>query len=199
MTFGLAAAVVLAGCSGEGEGNVSPTVPSSVSTTSTTAVPDVSVIPEVINEAYLNAVLAALDAVNGEAVRIIVATKRFPPDAADHLNAIYSDEEFQIQAEAWLTALAKDRQLSSIKPDPGNRKTTVRRIISASRECVWSEVERDHSGSSTMPVTPRPQYVALRPLDRSNDPRKLNPTAWMIAVEGFNQDGSEPGNQCEDG
>ncbi|MDP9388458.1 MAG: hypothetical protein M3Q48_11260, partial [Actinomycetota bacterium] len=60
----LAAAVVLSACAGEDEGNAAPTAPvTSVSTTSTTLVPDVSVIPEVIDEAYLNAVLAALDEV----------------------------------------------------------------------------------------------------------------------------------------
>lgn len=196
--LGAAVAVLLAGCSGEGEGNASPTLPSSASTTSTTTAPDVSVIPEVIDEAYLDAVLAALDEVEGEAARIIVATKRLPPDAVDRLNAIYSDEEFQFQIETWVSAFAKDPQLSSIKPVPANRRTTVRRIITASPDCVWMEVERDDSESSAVPVTPRTEYVALRPLDRSNDPRKFNPTAWMIGVEGFNEDGSEPGNQCDE-
>lgn len=197
MPFGLAAAVVLTGCASEGEGNAVPTVPSSVSTTSTTTAPDISIIPEVIDEAYLNAVFAALDEVDGQAARIIVATRKLTPDALARLNAIYSDEEFQIQLETWATVFRKDPELSTIKPVPPNRKTTVRRIITATRGCVWMEVQRDQSDAATVPLEPTIEYVALRPLDESNDPRRLNPTPWMITAEGFNEDSSEPGNQCE--
>lgn len=100
-------------------------------------------------------------------------------------------------AEAILSALADDPELSSVKPNPGARTSSVERIITASPACVWMAVRRDHSASSVNPVPPRTEFIALRPLDESNDPDRHNPTAWMIAAEGFNADGSEPGNQCE--
>lgn len=174
-----------------------PTVPTAPSTTPTTAPIDVSAIPTVIDEAYVNAVLAALDEVNGQAVRLIVAEKFVTPEAADLLNAIYSDDRFTIQVDVWIDSIADDPSLSAIKPDPGNRRTTVRRLIGASSDCIWMAVERDHSASSTNPVPPREEYMLLHSLDRSNDPHHLNPTPWMIAAEGTRPDGSEPPNLCE--
>ncbi|MGQ0520824.1 MAG: hypothetical protein ACT4PX_06720, partial [Actinomycetota bacterium] len=87
-------AMGLAACSGGGDSSADPTVPTAATTSSTPAPAiDVSVVPATIDEPYLNAVLAALDEIDGEATRIIVATKRFPPEAADLLNTIYSDAE----------------------------------------------------------------------------------------------------------
>lgn len=193
----LVAMLSLSACTDSNDGTADPTVPTAAGTTATSATPDVSVIPQSIDEAYLNAVLAALDEVDGEATRIIVATKRFPPEAANLLNAIYSDERFQVQADAWFEALGEDPELGSIKAEPGNRRTEVQRIITASHSCVWMAVERDHSASSVTQSPPRTEYIALRPLDESNDRAGQNPTAWMITADGFNEDGSEPGNQCD--
>ena len=183
-------------CAGDDDDGPTATVPTEVPTSSTTAVADVSTIPPVIDEAYLNRVLEALDAADGMATRIIVERKDLVPEAAQILNAIYSDEEFKDQVDVWLTDLGNDPQLASIKSNPGDRRTTVQRIIHSSPSCVWMAVRRDYSATATRPPAPRTEYIALRPLDRSNDPRRLNPTAWMIAVAGFNEDGSEPGNQC---
>lgn len=191
---GVAAALVLSACRGGDDGGASPTVPTA--STTTTTLPDVSVIPQVIDEAYLNGVLAALDDVYGEAVRIIVETKRFPPEAADRLNAVYGDEEFEHEANTWVQSLARDPELRNFRPEPGNRKTKVERIIAASPSCVWMAVRRDRSASNFDPGPDRIEYVALRPLDRSNDPKGVNPTRWMITTEGYRADGSQPDNPC---
>lgn len=189
--------VIFTGCTDSDPGAADPTVPTAASTSVTTvAAPDVSKIPETIDAAYLNAVLAALDEVDGQATRLIYAEKRFTPEAADLLNAVYDDAETDRHANGWITALAQDPELRSIKPDPGNRKTTVSRLITVTPVCVWVAVERDHSLDSVNPEPPRVEYVALRPLDKSNDPKNRNRTAWMITADGFNPDGSEPGNQC---
>lgn len=87
----------LVGCRTSEGAPPAATVPTAPSTTSTTAPIDVSVIPPTIDVPYLNAVLATLDEVDAEAGRIIVTEKRFTPEAADLLNAIYSDEPFRIQ------------------------------------------------------------------------------------------------------
>ena len=197
---GLAALVVVtlavAGCTGSEGTPAEPTVPTAASTSSTTAAVDVSVIPQSIDEAYLTAVLAAIDEVDSEATRLIVAAKNLTPAAAEYLNAIYSDEEFTNQTELWYASFAEDLQLGGIRASPGNRKTTIERVIDASPICVWLAVRRDYSEVNLDPGPEDTEYVALRPLDRSNDPRGLNRTAWMITDDGMLADRSEPENPC---
>jgi hypothetical protein len=189
-------ALVLAACAGGDDETPDPTVPTAVSTTSTTATPDVSVIPDRIDEPYLNAVLAALDQVDGDATRIIHSTKRLPPDAADLLNAIYSDEWFRVVTDNWFESLGMDPQLGGIRANPGNRRTTVERVISASPQCVWIAVRRDRSAVNVEPGPTRTEYVSLQPLDPENNKGNVNPTPWMITGDGYRQDGSEPSNPC---
>ncbi|HVM05939.1 MAG TPA: hypothetical protein VM242_12275 [Acidimicrobiales bacterium] len=192
----LVTTVAAAGCSGGKATPAEPTVPTAVSTSSTTAPIDVSVIPPTIDEPYLNAVLAALDEVDSEATRMIVAAKNLTPPAAEYLNAIYSDEAMRREADGWFESLADDPQLSGIRPNPGKRRTVVDRVIVASPGCVWMAVRRDYSARNVKAVPDRLEYIALRPLDSSNDPRKINPTAWMITTDGFRADGLEPSNPC---
>lgn len=192
----LITALAVTGCTRSEGTPAEPTVPTAVSTSSTTAPIDVSVIPPVIDEPYLTAVLAALDEVDSEATRMIVAAKNLTPAAADYLNAIYSDEEFTRQVDLWYASFAHDLELKGIRPSPGNRVTRIERIIDVSARCVWLAVKRDYSAVEFDPGPDRNEYVALQPLDRSNDLRGVNRTAWMITVDGFREDRSEPSNPC---
>ena len=194
----VAVSLGLTACSGNGDSTADPTVPTTASPSSTSAKPaiDISVIPEKIDEAYLNAVLAALDEVDGQATRIIVATKRFPPEAADLLNSIYSDEEFDRQAELWFASIGHDPQLKGIRPDPDRRKTAVERIIAASPQCIWLAIRRDYSAVNFDPGPGETEYLALEPLDRSNDPKQSNKTPWMITYDGKLRDGMQPKTPC---
>ena len=188
--------LAVAACNGDSNGSADPTVPTAASSTTAAAAPDVSVIPENIDEPYLNAVLAALDKVDGDALRIIYETKRLPPEAADLLNAIYSDDWFKEETTLWFQSLARDPELKGIRPDPGNRKTVVERVISASRTCVWIAASRDLSAVNVDPGPSRTQYIHLQPLDQANDPKKVNPTSWMINEDGYRSDGQEPSDPC---
>ncbi|MGH9151209.1 MAG: hypothetical protein ACRD03_02120, partial [Acidimicrobiales bacterium] len=116
--------------------------------------------------------------------------------AADYLNAIYSDEEFTRQVDVWAASLVRDIELKDIRPSPGNRATTIERIIAASPSCVWLAVKRDYSLVNFDPGPDRVEYVALEPLDPSNDPLGVNRTAWMVTTDGYRQDGTEPSNPC---
>ena len=192
-------ALAVSSCTESGGSAADPTVPTSAPTSSATSAPDVSVIPETIDEPYLNAVLAALDEVDGQATRIIKESKRLTPEAADLLNAIYSDDQTDRQADVWLESLATDPQLRRIVPDPGSRRTIIERLITASSSCVWAAVRRDYS-KVAVDATPGPvEYLALRPLDRTNDPQGRNRTAWMITADGYRDDGAEPANPCRSG
>ncbi|MGI8685090.1 MAG: hypothetical protein ACR2MO_08405 [Acidimicrobiales bacterium] len=170
--------------------------PSSATSTSVAAAPDISAIPEVIDEAYVNAVLAALDEIDGQATRIIVSAKRVPDEALALLQAILSDKEYFIEAKERVDALARDPEMTGFLPNPGNKVTTVQRIIGASRSCVWLAVQRDYSKANVDPGPTTTDYLALVPLDRSNDPKEVNRTAWMILADGRTRDGSEPDNPC---
>lgn len=192
----MAISLGLAACSDGSGSSAEPTVPTAASTSSTTATPDVSIIPETIDEPYLNAVLAALDEVDGQATRMIKESKRFTPEAADLLNAIYSDSELQNQSDVWFASLGNDPDLKGLRPTPGNRRTTVARVIASSPSCVWLAVRRDYSLVNVDPGPSRTEYVALEPLDGSNDPKRVNRTAWMITADGYRQDGAEPSNPC---
>ena len=192
------------GCTRGGGTGADPTVPAETSpptapSTSTSAPPDIATIPAVIEQAYLDRVLAAIDEIDGRATRIIVEQKRLVPEAAELLAAIYDDEEFSGQTHVWATTIDRDPTFAGFKPDPGARRTTVSRIISGSPVCVWMAVTRDYSAVAARARSPQTEYVAVRPLDKANDPKGLNPTAWMITLEGYNRDGSEPEDPCVEG
>jgi hypothetical protein len=190
------ASLVVAGCRASEGSPPEATVPTAPSTSSTTAPIDVSVIPPVIDEPYLNAVLAALDEVDGEATRLIYRQKKLTPEAVDLLNAIYSDDQTDRQANIWLQSLVEDPGLSGILSDPGVRRSQVDRLISASQVCVFVRVRRDYS-KVAVDSTPGPlEYLVLRPLDRSNDPNNRNRTAWMITADGYRDDEAEPSDPC---
>ncbi|MDP9072078.1 MAG: hypothetical protein M3N68_12525, partial [Actinomycetota bacterium] len=147
-----------------------------------------------IDEAYVNKVLAALDAVDGEATRLIVQNRNLVPEATARLRAIYDESEFREQVDVWLRQLQEG--LRNFKPDPGPQRTTVRRVVSASATCVFSEVQQEFSAAAIEPSAPNRAFVQLVPLDRSRDQRRLNTTAWMIRQEGDTADGSDPGDLC---
>lgn len=200
--IGLAAAA----CNGGGESGADPTVPTApptsstavtTSTTPTTAVPDIATIPPVIDAAYMNRVLAALDKVDTAAVRVVMETRTVPPAAAELFNSIYADESFSVKVDSWLSALQRDPDLKGLRRPLGDRHTTVERFITNTPTCVWMAVKRDYTRSDVAPPpTPRIEFLALKPLDANNDPRDHNATAWMITADGTNVDGSEPANQC---
>ena len=190
------ASLLVAGCSASEGSPPEATVPTAPSTSSTTAPIDVSVIPPVIDEPYLNAVLAALDEVDGEATRLIYAQKKLTPEAVDLLNAIYSDEETDRQANIWIEAIVGDPEMKGIIANPRGRTTTVERLISASPTCVFIAARRDYS-QVAVNSTPGPlEYLVLRRLDRSNDPSGRNRTAWMITADGYREDQAEPSDPC---
>lgn len=185
--------VASAACTRAGGNTPDPTVPTAPSTaaTTTTAVPDIATIPAVIDEAYLNRVLAALDEVETQATRLIVATKQLPPEATALLNSVYSDEELAAQTYGWARVLADDPELKSFQGKDAARHSTVKELVSASPKCVFLVATQVEAG-----VDPQTNYLSLEPLDRSNDPGHHNPTAWMITTSGTNPDGSRPANPC---
>jgi hypothetical protein len=190
--------LVASGCSNDAEQPPpAATVPSEVTTSSTApAAPDPAVIPEdlaEIDEAYVQAVVDELFAVDAKAGEIFIRTRDLNELAIDYLGAIYTKEELERQLDTWFQSLAlRHEQLL-----PGTLRNDVQQVIDVRRDCVYLRALRDYSETTTRDVEPRVVYLGLTPKRAEDDPAHRNPTAWMLFMDGLNPDGSEPENPCE--
>lgn len=175
---------------GGGATGVVPTEPPRTTTTNPYAV------PAVIDAAYVNRVLAGLDAAVGDILRLVQRTNTIPPEAYDRLKAIYSDPSFlQIKIDGYQRDIRD--QFRAYRSPPGNRQSIVGRIISAKQTCVFVEIRRDYSAVGANPLPElATQWVGLKTLDRSRDPSGYNPTPWTLTYDGFPADRSQPSDPC---
>ena len=171
------------------------TVATELPAPATTTTTNPYAVPAVIDVAYVNRVLAGLDAILGDVTRIVVSTRSIPPDAYDRLRALYATNDL---LQLTIDSVQSDirRGLNSYKIEPGNKTSTVQHIVSADSRCVFVKVERNYSAVSTSPNTVNPQWVGLRIKEATRDPKNYNPTPWMLVYDGFPQDRSTPTNPC---
>jgi hypothetical protein len=145
--------------------------------------------------ADVNHVLAGLDGVMGDLQRILVRDRKISTEVTDRLRSIYTGPELLNQIDAFRADV--DGGLVGYKTNPGNRVTTVSRLITASPICIFAEVQRDYSplavGLSSKPST---LYVVLVNKDEAEDPKHLNPTPWAMIYDGVQSDGSQPEDIC---
>jgi hypothetical protein len=190
---GVALAMAVAGLAGCGRGGSSggdgptatvPTVP-----------PDPYAVPAVIDEAYVNRVLAALDQAVGDVVRIVVSTKTLTPEAIDRLQALYVGDALQLQFQIFQADLFND--LAGYKATPGDIHTAVAKLNTVQPSCIFAEVSRDYFDVSVHP-DPRltRQWVALVPHNPPGVSSSRNPTPWVFAYDGFQKDFSQPEDPC---
>jgi hypothetical protein len=163
----------LAACSSGGgtRSGAGATVPGSTSTTDPYAVPATIDIP------YLNRVFVALEKINGDATRLIVANRRITPEAAKLLASILTDEEFKIQADIWNDEI--NRGLSGFKEQPGDRRTTVIEILGVRGDCVSTRVKTDFTAIQKTPKPPSEGKVSLA----SRPPSEINKTPWAVSED----------------
>lgn len=183
----LVAALLLGACNG-GDGDDDDTLPPPVSTTV-----DYSV-PQVIDVAYVEKVMEALDHVYGDAIRILAREREITKDFLEHLAAIYTPSEFELTQEIWVRDVAAG--LPGLRDDPGNPRTEIQRLLRAETECVVAAVARDFSPTRTTSDRSTPQrFIALVP-KTGTGARSMNLTPWLITFDGFKDDGSEPSQPC---
>jgi hypothetical protein len=152
-------------------------------------------VPAVIDVAYVNRVLAGLDAVMGDTVRLVVRTRTIPREAYDRLRAIYgNDDALQLAIDLFQDDMR--RNFAGYKSEPGNKVSTVAQLISARANCVFARVTRDYSAVGTNPRTADVQWVAIRPLDAQRDPDNYNQTSWALTYDGFPPDRTQPKDPC---
>ncbi len=191
----VAMALALVGaCSSSGSNETADTtVPTAPPETTTTAAGDPFAIPDVIDEAYVNRVLAALDQIDGDAVRDVVARGTITFESNARVRAIYNDPEYGQQAEGLRDLLAGDS--ARFKAPPGNRKTTVLRLMHANAECIFAAVKVDFSQVVVSPPSTAPDEFQALVLERTQlaaDPEGLNPTGWSIRHDEVLRGGQEP-------
>lgn len=178
----LVAALLLGACNGGGGGGDDTTLPPRASTTAST-VPDYSV-PAVIDAAYVEKVMAALDHVYGDAIRILARERKITQDFLEHLVAIYGDAQFDRTQQIWVRDVAAG--LPGLSAIPGNPRTVLQQIVRNDVQCLLLRVDRDFSATHEAPDTPVPQeFVALSSKQDKQDPRMLNPTPWVMTFDGY--------------
>lgn len=185
----LLAVVLLGGCSGRrGEDTLPP--PATTSTTVDYAV------PAVIDVAYVEKVMEALDHVYGDGIRILARERQITKEFLEHLVAIYTEHEFEVAQRAWVQDVAQG--LPGLLSNPGDPSTTVQVGVRLTPDCIVVSVDRQFGASRTPQTTTPQKYIGLVPKGAGRDPRHLNPTPWVISYDGFVAEppGAEPGTPC---
>ena len=195
-SLALAAILLLtAGCSDDDPPPRSQaSIPGATAAPSTTN-PDPYAVPPVIDEAYINRVLAAHDAVMAEAVRSVVAARSLTSEAVQRMQAMFSGATLAEQTNL----LQEDAEAGfpGYLPDPGPVHSKVTKVVSADANCIFVGVARDYSAVAANPsAAVRDQYVALKRLQDRDDPHDFNPTPWITVYDGFMKDRSQPRNPC---
>jgi len=185
----LAAAAVLGACKESSEPlGPAATVPQGTTTTNPYAV------PAIIDEAYVNRVLAGLDHAVGDVTRLVLAEGSVTPAVKSRLAALYLADVLQLKITLFETVV--QRGLSGYKENPGDRHSVATELISVRPTCIFVRIVSDGSEVVKLP-DPRVavQWVALVP--RTDvDSQGYNPTPWVFAYEGFDQGFAEPEDPC---
>ncbi|MDQ2826385.1 MAG: hypothetical protein M3Y04_05430, partial [Actinomycetota bacterium] len=115
------ALVVPVACSPSSAEKAGPTatVATEVPTTATT---NPYAVPPVIDAAYVNRVLAGLDAAVGDALRLVYGSHNISLAALDRLRAVYATQDI-LQFTIDGLQLDMDSGFKTYRPSPGNRQT----------------------------------------------------------------------------
>ena len=181
-----ATALALSACS-------SPTTPVVQAKVPSTTIGDANpyAVPAHITTAYVQRVLNALDVVDGDATRLIVANRSLVKPALLRLEAIDSKSWFGSVTNVWAGDLASG--LKSYRPDPGNQRDLVTNVISANSDCVFVRALTDYSAISIKAQRPVINYIVLRAGPGTSS---FNPTPWIVDIEGSNSKGLQPTDPC---
>lgn len=167
------------------------TVPKATTSTSTA---DPWAVPDPIDAAYVERVLAELDRIDGDAARLIVTAGELTPPAVARMRAIYGTDELNFQLEVWGELVAK--KFAGVKIPPGQRRTVVVNVLAADASCVFAETRSDFSETASSAPPPSVAFVTLKRVDESHDEGHLNLTLWRIEATRVPQGDHTPVNRC---
>ncbi|MGI8685187.1 MAG: hypothetical protein ACR2MO_08895 [Acidimicrobiales bacterium] len=184
-------AVLAVSCTGAGGTDGIKPLPEETTTTHT-AGPSYSV-PAVIDGTYVDRVLAALDQVEGDAVRRLVASREVDDESVARLRAIYNDPFFEVFRTSMLEVAAKG--VEQYEKPPGNRRTTVSELLAANPNCILITAKTDYTAVVIDPPADDPNtdfLVTLRRSQADADPEDLNPTPWSYGAAEVVRRGDRP-------
>lgn len=189
----LCCALVFAACPDRGSGATDDTLPPPATVTTTT-VPSYDV-PAVIDVAYVERVMKALDHVYGEGVRHLARTRVVDEEFSKYMVAIHNPRIFGLVQDLWVKIQAKD--FAGLAAEPGDPVTRIDKLLRADRECILIEGDRNFTPLHTADdPTNHQRFVALTPLQANRNPGSRNPTPWTINFYGEGTDGSLPDDAC---
>jgi hypothetical protein len=174
--------LAVAACS-SGSHRASP--PTTVPVTSTSVAPvaggpNPDVVPPVITVAYVNAVFAVLNHINGDVSRSMLSNNQLTEQARVDLRAIYDDPLYT--REVTIAQQSLRGNLDNVRRPPGDIVTTVRKLIAASSQCVFVETRSDFSPVLIHPGEPTAsEYFELARKQADIDPGQVNPTPWALS------------------
>jgi hypothetical protein len=154
---------------------------------------DTATVPTEIDAAYLNAVMADLDAALGDIYRDVRRAGQAGEAYEAAMRAVFTDEAAAAQSQGFRRAIG----LKGLAPKPGDPKTRVREILEVHpREdpaCIYFTATRDLDPLLRRPLdAEQPYYLALS----HESPTRGNPTTWLIALDTFYPDGDAPRSVC---
>jgi hypothetical protein len=198
VTTVLVGVLAVVGCSDHGDDTTrapSATVRKEPPATTTSVVP-VDRVPAVIDVAYVQAVIDALDRVEGDAVRALVGARE--PNLAfyERIRALYLDPQFDRVQTSYGRSAAQE--MIELRAHPEDPVTRIDRIIAVTGDCVFAAVTRDFGPILKVPPTEERKkgYIGFGLKKPELDPARRNPTAWMIGLDGATSTGEEPKNPC---
>jgi hypothetical protein len=149
----------------------------------------------VITAAYVNAVLAVLNHIYGNATRSLRASHTVTAQTKEDLRAIFNDPLYSEQIQA--ATLSLKGSINNVRPDAGDGTTVVTRLIAATPKCVFVET-RTNLGAVLVHPTPSAasEYYKLALKESSGDPLDLNPTPWAFAYNVAYLTPTTVPNQC---
>ena len=169
----------------------STTVPSS---TSSTTVLDVSVVPDVVTVEYLDAVIDRLDVLVGDAFRELVRDRGPNARFLALLDAVYDEPELE-DKQSLYGEIAGDG-FENVRDDPGDPVTTIERIIKNEPGCVIVAADRTFASWFREPHEGGQAFLAFTPKSPASDAGSLTPTALSVIFGGGTLDDVEPIDAC---
>jgi hypothetical protein len=174
------------------------TIPTSAtstsSTTSPTTVPDTAIVPKQITVAYVDAVLAKLNHVYGDAVRTSVADRKVTVPAVEDLSAIYSPKLAAEEETIFVQEISGS--LANVRRVPGDPITEVQDLIYSSDSCIYARVQTNSDPLVIHPVSPlADEFMGLKRIV-PGDGLGLNHTPWIFFFDLVNKTPTDVPDQC---
>jgi len=188
---------VLASACSSSKAGVTPARPTIATAVESTTTTNPYAVPPVIDVAYVNRVLAGLDAAVGDVVRFVVKTNPTALEMGMRLRPLYNDEETRLQLEGFHQDALE--HFAGYRKVPGNKTSVVTELVSATPQCVFAHVSRNYGAVVDKPNPDlADQWMAIVPKDTTRDPEVNNPTGWMYIYDGFELKHTMPKNPCDD-